>query len=413
MYFERDYVFDLKIGVINPRNGSIEIEKWALGDKFRDNANLRWRKPKRKRDFYYLYGVLPKRELYLKLNIKTNDVSGIGIGYLYFVHIYKKYYFKITLATVRKFHFDNIEEELIPYIAGYNFEYGSITEEISENGGIHPLNPLVRNVSVKYVRESPEETVRSLMQFVMNVFKKGINVTYIGDYPDYYYLERFKKYGPIWGVCSERSIVLVSLLRSLGIPARIVYAMGFPSSHAFVEAYVKNMWINVDPSYGVIDDPNFYFKDIVRELSTLQVFYGGVKGNFIKNVNEQFVKYSYQENLNYKYLKDSITITGISGILLGENYYLMIRLRWATKVDQPRIKFVFQDAITGHDVLTINTRNLLFRFSEANLYVKLKTRKFTTYDEEKYVKLKIYLIKEGILDYIEFPEPINLKCFSF
>ena len=413
LYFEKDYVFDLKIGVINPRNGSIEIEKWALGDRFRNNANLRWRKPERRGKFYYLYGILPRRELYLKLKIKTNDIPGIGSGYLYFVHLYKKYYFKITLATVRKFHFNSIEEELIPYIAGYNFEYGSVTEEISENGGIHPLDPLVRNFSLEYVEKSPEETVRSLMQFVMNVFKKGINVTYIGDYPDYYYLERFKKYGPIWGVCSERSLVLVSLLRSLGIPARIVYAIGFPVSHAFVEVYVKNGWINVDTSYGVFDDPDFYFKDIVRELSTLQVFYGGVKGDFINNTNEQFVKYPYQENLNYRYLKDSITIMGISGILLGEDYHLTIRVRWATKASQPRIKFVFQDAVTGEDVLIVNTKALLFKFSEANLYVKLKTRKFATHKGEKYVRLKIYLVKEGVLDYAEFPEPIKLKCFSF
>lgn len=414
LYFGRDYVFDLKIGIDNPRNGTIEIKEWALGDRFRENANLRWRKPERRGNLYYLSGILPKREIFLKLKIKTNDISGIGIGYIYFIHLYKKYYFKITLATTKNFYFnDKVTDDLVPYITGYNFEYGIFTEKLKKEGGIHPLHPLVRKFSQKCVRDNKEKTVKELMRFVMNIFGRGINVTYIGDYPDYYYLERFERRGAIWGVCSERSIVFVSLLRFLGFPARIVYAEGFPASHAFVEVYINNGWVNVDPSYGIYDDPTFYYTKTVRELSTFQNFSGGVKGEFIKNIEKQIIKYPYQIDLNYRYLKDSITITGISSILLGRHYYLTLRVRWATKIKEAQIKFVFQDGIKNKDILTIITKPLSFKFSEANLPVKFRVNEFSKYRGERHLKIKIYLIKEKILDFVEFPEPLILKSFSF
>lgn len=357
---------------------------------------------------------MPKREIFIKLKIKTNDLSGVYKGKLIFTHYFKTYELKIIIGTVNKFKFDNFNENLIPYIAGYNFEYGITTSNLEKEGGVHPFNEKIINYSLKYSRENEFDTAINLQKFVMEIFASGINVTFTGDYPDYYYIEKFEKEGPIYGVCSERSIVLLSLLRSLGIPSRLVFATGFPVDHVFVESFINGRWINFDPTYGVYNTNKIYYEKEVRNLTTLQIFFAGVRGDFKKNRNIFINIYPYEEIVNDRYLKETITVTGIGGLKVESFYFLKIRLRWALFdfKDKSLILFIF-DGLNNKKIGEIYAPSLFFNFGEGSILIKLDTKKFLKLNNKSYFKLKIYLnYREKTLDIYEPGEGLLLENFS-
>ena len=59
------------------------------------------------------------------------------------------------------------------------------------------------------------------------------------------------------GDCTEHSTLLVGLLRAQGIPARavvgVVYLQGYFYYHMWVEAYVADYWISLDPTLGYVN----------------------------------------------------------------------------------------------------------------------------------------------------------------
>lgn len=413
--FERDYSFNLIVGIIQPLNGKIEIDSFTLGERERENNNFIWIKPVYENGFYHLDGILPKREIYLRLKITTNEKEGPHIGYLYFRHLFKTYNLKIVLGTTKKFHFDNFSKDYYHYITGFNFEYGIETHELIKNGGIHPYLPKIKSYAEKLLRETSFETAKNILNFVMNVFSLGINVTYIGDYPDYYYLERFEKDGPISGVCSERSILFLSLVRSLGIPARFVYASGYPVDHVFVECFIENRWINFDPTYGVIDDEKFYYNKIVRNLSTFSGFFGGVRDHFRKYKNEIYPIYPYEEVLNNKYLKESIVITGLGGIKIGDSYFLRTKIRWALfDYKYKKITLIIVDSFLNKKIAEIEADNLFYNFAEGTISLKMRIESFKEKNGKRQFKVIVILNhNEKILDSYEPGEGLFLENFSF
>jgi transglutaminase-like putative cysteine protease len=60
------------------------------------------------------------------------------------------------------------------------------------------------------------------------------------------------------GVCQDYAHLLISLLRSCGIPARYVagVAQGEGESHAWVEAWIEAAWIGLDPTHHVLITPD-------------------------------------------------------------------------------------------------------------------------------------------------------------
>lgn len=365
--------------------------------------------------FYNIDGVLPKREIYIKLKIVTNEKEGVNIGYLYFKHFFKTYHIKIVLGTTREFYFNYCPQEYIPYITGYNYEYGIVTEEIEKNGGVHPYLPKIKNYAINLLKENSFETAKNILDFVMNVFSLGINVTYLGDSPDYYYLDRFEKGGPISGVCSERSILFLSLTRSLGIPSRFVYASGYPVDHVFIECFINGKWINFDPTYGIIDKQNFYYEKIVRNLSTFSSFFGGVRGHFKKYINEINPIYPYEEILNNRYLKESIVISGLGGIKIADSYYLNVRIRWA--LFNYKNKELLLDIIDPHGnkkVAEIGAKNLFYNFAEGTISIKMNLNNFFEINGKRQFKVNVNLIENGLLlDNYEIGEGLFLENFSF
>ncbi len=349
------------------------------------------------------------------MKIKTNEKEGINVGYLFFRHFFKTYNIKITLATTKNYFFNESPSEDIPYLTGYNFEYGIATDELIKNGGIHPYLPIIKNYAKILLKETPFETAKNILDFVMNVFSLGINVTYLGDYPDYYYIARFEKEGPISGVCSERSILFLSLARSCGIPSRFVYASGYPVDHVFVECFIDGKWINFDPTYGIFNRYDFYYEKIVRNLSTFSNFYGGVREHFKKYINNLNPIYPYETILNEKYLKDSIVISGLGGIKIGDSYFLRVRVRWALfdYKDKNLILDVI-DSFGNKKVAEIEAKNLFYNFAEGTISLKMKIENFIEVNGKRQFKINIKLTEENkLLDNYEIGEGLFLENFSF
>ncbi len=69
------------------------------------------------------------------------------------------------------------------------------------------------------------------------------------------------------GTCSEHSFIYVALARSVGIPTRLVANPG--EDHVWAESWdhSKNRWVHVDPSEGIVDDPDFYEREWNKDIS--------------------------------------------------------------------------------------------------------------------------------------------------
>lgn len=415
IYFEKDYSFNLKIGIIQPKNGKVEIDAYTFGERERDNANFIWIKPLYKNGFYHIDGILPKREIFIKLKIKTYEKEGLSSGYLYFRHLFKTYHIKIILGTTKNFIYDDYPTEYISYIAGYNYEFGITTNELEKNGGVHPYLPKIKNYTKNLLKENAYETAKNILNFVMNVFSLGINVTYLGDYPDYFYLDKYEKDGFISGVCSERSILFLSFMRSLGVPSRFVYCSGYPVDHVFVECFIDGRWINFDPTYGIIDEKIFYYEKIVRNLSTFSNYYGGVRRDFKKYTNIINPIYPFEEILNYKYLKESVVISGIGGVKIADSYYLNVRIRWALfNYENKKLVLTIIDFYKNKKITDIEAKNLFYNFAEGTISIKMNLDNFFEINGKRQFKIEVKLIeKDNLLDKYEIGEGLYLENFSF
>jgi len=61
------------------------------------------------------------------------------------------------------------------------------------------------------------------------------------------------------GKCEEFTVVAGAMAVSLGYDVRIVKV--YPSGdHAFLEVWIDNDWIHLDPSEKLFDDPGFYVR---------------------------------------------------------------------------------------------------------------------------------------------------------
>ncbi|NOZ12456.1 MAG: transglutaminase domain-containing protein [Acidobacteria bacterium] len=77
------------------------------------------------------------------------------------------------------------------------------------------------------------------------------------------------------GDCTEYSILLVTLLRALGIPSRVVagliYDDGRFSYHMWVQVFGRNGWVDVDPAYHQVGVDATHFAVCSSDLSRSSV----------------------------------------------------------------------------------------------------------------------------------------------
>jgi hypothetical protein len=102
------------------------------------------------------------------------------------------------------------------------------------------------------------DACQNIFRWVMNYFKSTWNrFAWIQRSPDYMTLYRMANEQEA-GVCTQCAEVTVALLRSVGIPARVVvHKLDIPylpdAWHESAEAFTENHWIQVDPATGIID----------------------------------------------------------------------------------------------------------------------------------------------------------------
>lgn len=97
---------------------------------------------------------------------------------------------------------------------------------------------------------TPVKTAQNLMSEIHKVFKYKSSVTDINTTA-----EQALKLG--FGVCQDYSHILISMLRTLSIPARYIAGMqkGTGETHAWVEVYENGIWHGIDVTNNkMIDD---------------------------------------------------------------------------------------------------------------------------------------------------------------
>ncbi|MDA3864326.1 MAG: transglutaminase-like domain-containing protein [Deltaproteobacteria bacterium] len=114
---------------------------------------------------------------------------------------------------------------------------------------IESNNTIIKELARKAVgqTENPVEQVKRLTDFV----KKYVTDKMWYDFDSAVHVAKARK-----GDCTEHSLLMVALLRSLGIPARRVGGVGFIQLdksgfgyHMWVQVYLGK-WIDVDPTWG-------------------------------------------------------------------------------------------------------------------------------------------------------------------
>jgi len=128
----------------------------------------------------------------------------------------------------------------------------------------NPDNAIVKQASAKAMclagsaADSPELAVRAVYYWVIKYFKPSpFHRKPIERWDDLAILLNMEL-GRDCGMCMQISEITVSLLRSLKIPARVVVgelnALIVPVGHQWLEAYVADSWIHVDPAMGFYDE---------------------------------------------------------------------------------------------------------------------------------------------------------------
>lgn len=83
------------------------------------------------------------------------------------------------------------------------------------------------------------------------------------------------------GVCQDYSHILITILRYVGIPARYVAGLmiGEGATHAWVEAYVEDHWLRLDPTNNKLVDDNYIKLAHGRDFNDCVIDKGTFHGN--------------------------------------------------------------------------------------------------------------------------------------
>lgn len=143
-------------------------------------------------------------------------------------------------------------------------------------------NDSLKEVSLKYKDVDKETAAWALMHEVYNFMTYTPNITNI-------YTTASEAYELKQGVCQDYSHILIALLKSIDIPARYVAGMmvGEGATHAWVDAYVNNHWIHLDPTNNREADENYIKLSHGRDYQDCIID----KGYFSGNCNQKLSVY--------------------------------------------------------------------------------------------------------------------------
>jgi len=85
---------------------------------------------------------------------------------------------------------------------------------------------------------------RVLQRFTQNNYRYTLQPKLLGDAP----VDEFL-FDTLEGFCEHYSSAFVIMMRAAGIPARVV--TGYPSAHAWAEAFINGVWLRFDPTGAV------------------------------------------------------------------------------------------------------------------------------------------------------------------
>ncbi len=125
-------------------------------------------------------------------------------------------------------------------------KYTMVTDRVQSN------SPDIQNLALNITANSTDnfERVAKLSMYVQNLVQ--YDLSYVGTWKDALWILKNKK-----GVCLEYATLYAAMVRSIGIPARILIGYAYDSSenamigHAWNEVYVGK-WVPVDPLWGEI-----------------------------------------------------------------------------------------------------------------------------------------------------------------
>lgn len=122
------------------------------------------------------------------------------------------------------------------------------------------------------------------------------------------------------GTCDEYSTLLISLLRSVGIPSRYVsgyvYSGGRFETHAWVEAFVDDEWVPFDPSHG--------------EFGSLDALHIKMSHSLDGTIPLVQLKYLSKKHPEVRILDPKINITLLSTV--EEDEFLGVDAQWNDNV---------------------------------------------------------------------------------
>ncbi len=124
--------------------------------------------------------------------------------------------------------------------------YTMVTDRVQSN------SPDIQNLALNITANSADnfERVAKLSMYVRNLVQ--YDLSYVGTWKDALWILKNKK-----GVCLEYATLYAAMVRSIGIPARILIGYAYDNSenamigHAWDEVYIGK-WVPVDPLWGEI-----------------------------------------------------------------------------------------------------------------------------------------------------------------
>jgi hypothetical protein len=149
---------------------------------------------------------------------------------------------------------------VFPLVPPHDCSVGGDDSE-SENDLHHPNDATVLAEASRPVKNNPALSLQEQAEALCDKITRKVRFT-TDDGADYYTDSDALTRARNGGACDEKAVLLVTYLRSLGIPARMKFLRWSRGNdqwaHACVEYVVKNTVHYLDPTLGFVDAPESY-----------------------------------------------------------------------------------------------------------------------------------------------------------
>ncbi|NCT01558.1 MAG: transglutaminase domain-containing protein, partial [Candidatus Altiarchaeum hamiconexum] len=171
-------------------------------------------------------------------------------------------------------------------VNNFNYTIDSLTNGSNntylQNDSLTQWTPEIRNMTVNLTQNcsSDFERVGKISKWVYENIDYDINLAGKSENASWVYTN--KK-----GVCAHYTNLLISMCRSIGIPARGVYgevynsslgSSGYLEAHAWAEVFMDEKWYAVDPTFNEIGFIDSGHLSVGYGLSTLESSYFSAEG---------------------------------------------------------------------------------------------------------------------------------------